>query len=229
MPSNPTINHKPAPPSSFPRRIAAVGLVGVFAFGAFGAAPALAVTTANPSSIVATAASKGEAQYVAINQFTTGLPTMEVDCGPAAAAMAMLAEGYTPADWDPNNHAPAVAQLRADTGTNGTTVESQVAAALKAQDVPTQTDTDFNGALDKVRNGKSAILNGYMTQLPYTYNSGNPEVIHWILVTNYDAETNTFTVMDSNDGSKRDGITQDQLAVFQNSLQADWQYQVVVG
>lgn len=209
------------------RRLTALSAVGLMALTGVAAAPATAAPDASeaPASISQPAA----AQYIAVNQFATGLDTAAVDCGPAGAVSAMLAESHTPRGWDAANPAQAVAEVRKDVGHAGATVEADMARALQAQGVTVDTSTDFTGALDQAREGKTAMMNGYMTALPYQYASGNPPVVHWIVVTNHDPATNTFTVLDSNDGSKRDGITQAQLEGFQASLSPAGQHQVVVG
>lgn len=209
------------------RRLTALSAVGLMALTGVAAAPATAAPDASeaPASISQPAA----AQYIAVNQFATGLDTAAVDCGPAGAVSAMLAESQTPRGWDAANPAQAVAEVRKDVGHAGATVEADMARALQAQGVTVDTSTDFTGALDQAREGKTAMMNGYMTALPYQYASGNPPVVHWIVVTNHDPATNTFTVLDSNDGSKRDGITQAQLEGFQASLSPAGQHQVVVG
>lgn len=200
---------------------------GALAVTGLGAAmPAAPADAAAAPAIVSTATTAPK--YVAINQFTTGLATMDVDCGPAAAVSAMLAEGHTPEAWDASNPGAAVAAVRVDLGHSNATYAPEVAEAIKAQGVSASSGTDFTGSLDAVRDGKSALLNGNMDALPYIYNSGNPQIAHWILVTKYDAATGTFTVLDSNDGSTRTGVTQAQLEVFQASI-GSYQDQVVVG
>ena len=209
------------------RRLTALSAVGLMALTGVAAAPATAAPDAPeaPDSISQPAA----AQYIAVNQFATGLDTAAVDCGPAGAVSAMLAQNHTPRGWDAANPAQAVAEVRKDVGHAGATVEADMARALQAQGATVDTSTDFTGALDQVRDGETAMMNGYMTALPYQYASGNPSVVHWVVVTNHDPATNTFTVLDSNDGSKRDGITQAQLEGFQASLAPAGQHQVVVG
>lgn len=201
---------------------------GALALTGLGAAMPVADAAPAPAPVAAVSTANTAPTYVPINQFTTGLPTQAVDCGPAAAVSAMLAEGHTPTAWDAANPSGAVAAVRADIGHSSATMDTDVEAAIDAQGVHASTDTDFTGSLDAVRGGKSAVLNGYVDALPYAYSSGNPHVAHWILVTDYDKDTKTFTVLDSNDGSKRSGITQAQLEVFQASVGAG-QQQVVVG
>lgn len=226
-PMNTTTQHTTHRRVTGTRRLTALSAVGLMALTGVAAAPATAAPDAPeaPASISQPAA----AQYIAVNQFATGLDTAAVDCGPAGAVSAMLAESHTPRGWDAANPAQAVAEVRKDVGHAGATVEADMARALQAQGVTVDTSTDFTGALDQAREGKTAMMNGYMTALPYQYASGNPPVVHWIVVTNHDPATNTFTVLDSNDGSKRDGITQAQLEGFQASLSPAGQHQVVVG
>lgn len=154
------------------RRLTALSAVGLMALTGVAAAPATAAPDASeaPASISQPAA----AQYIAVNQFATGLDTAAVDCGPAGAVSAMLAESHTPRGWDAANPAQAVAEVRKDVGHAGATVEADMARALQAQGVTVDTSTDFTGALDQAREGKTAMMNGYMTALPYQYASGNP-------------------------------------------------------
>lgn len=206
------------------RKMAALGAAGAMALTGLGITAT--TTTAAEAAPVSASASQAAPQYVAINQFATGLPTQAVDCGPAAAVSAMLAEGHTPQSWDPANPGAAVSVVRNSIGTNGATVESEVTAGIAAQNAPVRDDTDFTGALDQVKAGKTAIMNGNMQSLPYSYNYPNPDVQHWITVSDYNAADGTFLALDSNDGGQR-RVTQAGLDGFQASAPNQWQ--VVVG
>ncbi|MYM20284.1 hypothetical protein GSY69_09980 [Brevibacterium sp. 5221] len=215
------------------RRLAALGTAGAIAFG--GGAALSAAIDSSPAAAAeqttqhADAQKSSNGQLVAINQFSTGLGTQDVDCGPAAVASAMLAQGATPKAWNADAPAGAVKQIRADIGSNGATVGSQLVSALGAQDVKANNDTDFTGALDQVRKGKTAIVNGELQLAPYSYGyTPSHSVAHWITVADYDASSKTFTVLDSNDGKKHTGVTQAGLEKFQAGV-GSGQDQVVVG
>lgn len=197
------------------------------------AAPAPVAAVAAPQT-----AAKGTPQYIAINQFATGAPAAEEnnDCGPVAVVSSILSQGYTPKDWpddwsgdDDTQALAAVQTARSDTGADPTaaTTGSQVERAIGAQSVPVTTSSAISDSLGQVRAGKTAIVEGWMDYLPYSYSYGRPHYKHWITVTDYDADTGTFTILDSNDGSVRTRITEAGITTFQNSL-AEFD-QIIVG
>lgn len=209
--------------AAFPKRLAALGIAAAIAATGFGAA-----STAVADSPAAAAEQSQRQSIQPINQHQTGLPTADFDCGPASVVHAMLAQGYTPRGWN-QGAAQAVANARQDTGQfHGITYSPQLVQALRAQDVPAYFNNDFDSGLAEVRAGKAVIFNGLMSNLPYRYSFGNAPAGHWITVIGYSEQDGTYTVLDSNDGSKR-SVTYEGLQRYNSAPNGGFEDHVVVG
>ena len=213
------------------QRIGVLGAAGAVAVTGFEfGADAIGLGTA-PVAAAEASGTQGPS-YVAIDQFQ-GQPTQDADCGPTSAVIAMLAEGYQPQGYDQGPRA-AIETARGQTGlASGPTVEAHMVSILDAQGVPANADTDFTGALDEVRDGKSAIITGYMDALPYVYDyraaqGVNPHIVHAVVITDYDSADGTFRILDPNTGVDA-RATAGQLETFQGSLSPAEQHQTVVG
>lgn len=218
------------------RRLAGLGAAGLFAATGLSAGLDASTAAAAPTQMTATStlvtAGPREPVYEGINQFQ-GQPTQAVDCGPTSAVIAMRAEGYVPQGWA-GGPRQAIETARAQTGITGPTVEAHMLAILQAQSVPARADTDFTGALDEVRAGKSAIISGKMNALPYVYDyraaqGTNPDIVHAVVVTDHDSTSNTYRLLDPNGAGVDHRVTYAQLETYQASLPAAVQHQTVVG
>lgn len=183
------------------------GWVGADTWAALMGAPESNTPTDPPT----TPPSDGE--WVLLDQ-TASSQWGQVACGPTSTLMVLVRYGVDVEGYNgPNDYAGAIDNLAAQMGTtqaNGTD-NGQVEAVLTEHGLHEKETQDEAEALAAVRDGKPVIMNGLTGNLSWW----NGDFAHFIVVTGYDADSDTYTVLDPGQG-KHDA-TADELTRFGDS------------